>query len=114
MGSAALRAEPVLQRPGSLSGLGRSLLRRRECARGVVRPVWGRRLWRWMEQSLALRRAMPATVVDERQGKNCTIGAVADQDVLGGHPQHRRNAAPARGTSAAAARACSPQEHPKA
>jgi hypothetical protein len=92
MGSAALRAEPVLRRPGSLSGLGRSLLRRRERARGMVRPVWGRRLLRrWMEQSLAMRRAMAPTVADERKVRGALVGAVADQDVLGGHRENGRD-----------------------
>ena len=65
LGSAALCAEPGLRRPRSLSRLGRSLLRRRGCPRGLVRPLWGRRLLRrWMEQSLALRTAIAATVAD--------------------------------------------------
>jgi hypothetical protein len=41
---------------------------------GGTARMGGRLLRRSMGQSLALRRAMPATVVDERQGKKCTIG----------------------------------------
>ncbi len=90
MGSAALRAKPVLRRPRSIPGLGRSLPRRRGCARGLVRPVWRRRLlWGWMEQSLALRRAMAATVVDERQGKGCSIGSGRGRECLPPAPPGR-------------------------
>ena len=93
MGSAALRAKPVLRRSGSLSGLGRSLLRRRGYPRRLVRPVWGRRLlWRW--QSLALCRAIAATVADETQVRGALLRAVADQNVFGGAARTGRDRRP--------------------